>query len=384
MSASGKMAVNSAEGGSGLLVGWFHAPPPSWRTPNSLAFRIDGNGGKFWMFYEYGTSQWRTGGGGAFEGDRYQTTPTLPFPADGKPHDWSLDYDPAGADGRGLITFRIDDRKYEVALEKGHRQDGAVFDHFGIWNVQTPADRVEMYLDDLVLDGQPIRFDSDPGWDAVGNTDTFVERMIRPYHHFGYSASRHAGGKVGEVGGIVFRDEQPAYYAAPTEPLSLDDELKASGTLALLKAASDSGAYFGWFDADTKQNNNTPEYEARQKNYLGILVEGPSRVGHYFRPGYSTNDGSGNNAGETSAAGKPWPVLFPDASVHRWALHYRPEAAGGNGQIEVTFDGHTDTSDLAPGDRAKGARFDRFGIFNMQAGGHAVEMYLDDLSYTAR
>ncbi len=40
--------------------------------------------------------------------------------------------------------------------------------------------------------------------------------------------------------------------------------------------------------------------------------------------------------------------------------------------------------DLAPGDRAEGATFDRFGIFNMQSGGHAVEIYLDDLEYSSR
>ncbi len=68
------------------MIGWFNENRRGWRTPNSLAFRIDGNGGKFWMFYEYGTRNWRTGGGGAFEGEQYQTTPTPPFPADGKPH----------------------------------------------------------------------------------------------------------------------------------------------------------------------------------------------------------------------------------------------------------------------------------------------------------
>ena len=58
--ASGTLAVPAASGGSGAMIGWLAAPPLSWRTPNSLAFRIDGNGGKFWMFYEYGTSRWRT------------------------------------------------------------------------------------------------------------------------------------------------------------------------------------------------------------------------------------------------------------------------------------------------------------------------------------
>ncbi len=81
LSASGKLVVPHAEGASGVMVGWFNETSRGWRTPNSLGFRIDGNGGKYWMFYEYGTRNWHTGGGGAFEGDRYQTTPTPPFPS---------------------------------------------------------------------------------------------------------------------------------------------------------------------------------------------------------------------------------------------------------------------------------------------------------------
>ncbi|REK06066.1 MAG: hypothetical protein DWQ37_22760 [Planctomycetota bacterium] len=384
LSASGKLAVASAEGASGAMVGWFHAPPPSWRTPNSVAFRLDGNGGKFWMFYEYGTRNWHTGGGGAFEGDRYQTTVTPPFPADGRVHTWKLDYDPEALDGRGLLTFVVDDRHYEVPLEKGHREDGAILDHFGIWNVQTPGSELELYLDDLVVDGQRYAFDDDPQWDAEDNHAEYRERFVRPYHDYGYSPTAHAGGTPGEIGGVVFRDEQPTYYAAETARLSLDDELIASGKLALLKGASDSGVYFGWFDSATKRGNQTPEHEQRQKNYLAAFVEGPSRVGHYFRPGYACSDGSGRNASETSDAGRHWPIVSPDGAQHTWALHYRPQAADGNGQIEITFDGQTDTFDLQPGDRAKGAAFDRFGIFNMQSGGHAVEIYLDDVSFSAQ
>ncbi len=384
LSASGVVSVPKAGGGSGVMIGWFGAPPPSWRTPNSLAFRIDGNGGKFWMFYEYGTSKWRTGGGGAFAGEQYQRTSTLPFPADGKPHQWSLDYDPAGASGRGLVTFQVDDRKYALALGKEHRQDGAVLDHFGIWNVQTPGDQLEVYLDDLVVDGRKLSFDENPDWDAMGNDVEFAERLIRPYHDFGFSPTSHAGGAPGEIGGIVFRDEQPTYYAARVGRLTLDDELQASGKLALRMAASDSGVYLGWFNAESKQSKSTPDYESPQNNFLGVLIEGPSRAGHYFRPAYGCSAGRGQIAGEKSASGESWPVIFPNGASHAWALHYRPEAAGAGGQIEITFDGHTDVLDLKPGDRAAGAMFNRFGIFNMQSGGHGVDIYLDDVSYTRR
>ena len=65
-SASGKFSVTNDAGGSGVLFGWFHDSSRGWRTPNSLVFRIDGNGGGYWVFYEYGTSHWLTGGGGCF------------------------------------------------------------------------------------------------------------------------------------------------------------------------------------------------------------------------------------------------------------------------------------------------------------------------------
>ena len=380
LSASGKLAVPAAEGGSGVMIGWFHETSRGWRTPNSLAFRIDGNGGKYWLFYEYGTRNWKTGGGGAFEGEQYQRTPTRPFAADETTHRWQLDYDPRAADGNGQITFRIDDRSYRVDLAPGHRADGATFNRFGIWNVQTPGDELDVYLDDLVVDGRSYSFDADPGWEGSGNAAEFAERVIRPYHDFGFSPTRHCGSAGGEIGGIVFRDERPAYYGAPTGSLTLDDELVASGKLVLAKAGSDSGAYIGWFDSATKRANETPEHVRRQSNVLGIVLEGPSRVGHYFRPGYSNRAG----VGMTADGSEGWPVVRPDGQQHSWRLHYRPDAAEGRGQIELSLDGISRTLDLAPTHRAGGARFDRFGIFNLQSGGHHVELYLDDVSFSRR
>src|SRR5207248_2383683 len=111
LTASGKLAVLTAEGSSGVMFGWFHETSRGWRTPNSLGFRLDGNGGKYWLLYEYGTRGWHTGGGGAFEGKQYQRTPTPPFKPGGAVHTWSIDYDPQANGGLGLMTFRIDDRK---------------------------------------------------------------------------------------------------------------------------------------------------------------------------------------------------------------------------------------------------------------------------------
>ncbi len=43
-----------------------------------------------------------------------------------------------------------------------------------------------------------------------------------------------------------------------------------------------------------------------------------------------------------------------------------------------------ETFDLQPGARRTGATFDRFGLFNMQTGGHYVYIYIDDLTYSKR
>jgi hypothetical protein len=375
LTASGKFAVTRADGSSGMLFGWFHKDAHGWRTPNSLAFRIDGNGGKYWVFYEYGTRHWLTAGGGTFEGEHYQTTPTKPFPADGTVHTWALAYDPNGNQGNGELLFTLDGKEFRRPLAPGHKADGAEFDRFGMFNQMTTGGGMEVYFDDLVIDGRPERFEADPRWDARGSEVEFPEPTRRPNHDFGYRQTTHAGGSAGEVGGIVWRDERPAYYADRVGPLTLEDELFASGKLAFTGAGSDSGVYLGWFDAKSKQDKSTPEHQEAQKNTLAILIEGPSRIGHYFRPAYSTVSAQG-------AKQSIGPVIRPDGRVHQWSLLYSPRGADGNGRITVTLDGAAQTLDLRPGDRQIGATFDRFGFFNVQSGGNHVYVYIDDLIYT--
>jgi hypothetical protein len=281
------------------------------------------------------------------------------------------------------VTFRVDDRTYRLSLAPGHRQEGAIFDHFGIWNVQTPGARVEVYLDDLTIDDETFSFDADPHWNSAGTPAEYRERVVRPFHDFGHSPTSLAGGEEGEIGGIIFRDEQPSYYAAAIRPLTLEDELFASGRLVLRMAASDSGVYLGWFNAQRKESKQIPEHEDRQRDYLAILIEGPSRVGHYFRPGYSTSDGRGANAGIDHE--HDWPILRPDGRTHLWSMQYVPaQPPREGGQIDIKLDGKAYTFPVSAEDRQRGARFDRFGIFNMQAGGHGIELYLDDISYTGR
>jgi hypothetical protein len=50
--------------------------------------------------------------------------------------------------------------------------------------------------------------------------------------------------------------------------------------------------------------------------------------------------------------------------------------------MAFALDGDLQTYDLQTGEKQSGATFDRFGLFNMQTGGHYVFLYLDDLTYS--
>jgi hypothetical protein len=54
------------------------------------------------------------------------------------------------------------------------------------------------------------------------------------------------------------------------------------------------------------------------------------------------------------------------------------------GRCTLTLDGRSFTLDLTPEQRKAGATFDRFGLRNVRGGGKSVEIYFDDLTYTAR
>ena len=66
--------------------------------------------------------------------------------------------------------------------------------------------------------------------------------------------------------------------------------------------------------------------------------------------------------------------------MHQWSIRYLPQA----GQITVQLDGETSTLLVSSEHRKQSASFDRFGLFNCQAGGHFVDLALDDLTYTIK
>jgi len=375
LTASGKFSVIQADGGSGMLFGWFNNLSQGWRTPNSMVIRLDGNSGKYWMFFEYGTQNYRTGGGATFEGKRYQTTKTLPMPADGRVHTWSFTYEPDGAEGNGEMILVMDGKEYTAPLQPGHKDDGAIFNRFGMFNQQVSGKGMNVYFTDLSIGGMKQNFSKEPDWEGKGNRITFEDREIRPYHNFGFSPTNHAGGEPGEIGGLIWRiqerhPEQAGYYAAPIGRLSMAHRLKASGKVAMVRAAADSAVLLGWF--------NSPTYiGAPPKNFIGILIEGPSRIGHYFRPIYSNSHGEDDGS-------KQGPIIKPSAKSHEWTLDYEPDANNKQGRITVTLDNEKVSLNLKPGVSARKADFDMFGIVSYQRGGHYVDIYFDEISYTVR
>jgi hypothetical protein len=64
-------------------------------------------------------------------------------------HLFSFDYDPKGSGGVGRVDVTLDGRKFGFDLTPQQREDGAVFNRFGLANVRRGGLSVQFYLDDL-------------------------------------------------------------------------------------------------------------------------------------------------------------------------------------------------------------------------------------------
>ena len=389
LTASGTLACGA--GPVHALVGFFNGGTVNeWRTPNTIAIRIQGRGDRFFAYVEYATARWRAGGDDPRPFARVrdpQTGKVEPrgFAAQGAVHRWSLAYDPRAAGGRGAITATIDGETSVCELAPGHKADGATFDHFGVLTVSKSADSPgEFWLDDVEIDGAVETFTADPGWEGRGNRRTYETTNIRPRFDFGYSATRFAGGAAaGELGGLIFRGDirdpdRMACYGDRLGPLALDRPLRASGTIALRRAVSDSTTLLGFYHSRKSLAVNPSQASGFPEHFLGLAVEGPSREGFFVYPVYRV---TGDHQGY--ADGPDRPRILPDGTAHRWELAYRSRRPAGRGRITLTVDGQTARVDLRPGDRLPGGIFDRFGIVTTWIDGNGQSIYFDDLTYTA-
>jgi hypothetical protein len=374
-----------------VLLGFFNADTVNeWRTPNTIALRLMGRGEVFFAFLEYATAKWRAGG------DSPQSFPTHAgahtsrmelkgFPIN-KPLRFSLRYDPKANDGKGAVTATIDGQTAICNLDAGHKQDAASFNRFGLLTVMKSADTGgQLWLDDVEVGGRTFDFALDPQWEARNNRRSYETSLVRPRYDFGFSPTQHAGGSAGgELGGVIFRGDcrypdKMAHYADRLDSLSLDRPLKASGKVCLKRAVSDSGVLIGFFDARESTQSNPSQDSGLPKNFFGISTDAPSRDGFYFSPTYRV---AGDHRGYVQDGSSP--ALYPDSKPRDWTFDYSPTAAGGNGQITVTIDGHSVRLPLDPGARAAGTRFDRFGIISTWVDGNSQTIFFDDLTYTVR
>src|SRR6266496_4537379 len=253
MSAEGRLWVSRGSGH--CLLGFFNTNTlEGWRTPNTLVARINGRGDAFHCHLEYCTRQWRASAGVIGEIVRGERISPRELPA-GAAYRWKLDYDPRGADGKGLLTFTLNGATARCEIEPSHRRgEGLTVTHFGLLPVlQTWDGPGEIWLDDLTINGAAFNFSEDPKWDAFNNRHTYVTADTRPKFDFGWSQTHHAGGKMaGELGGLIFRGDcrepaRMASYGARTGELTLKTKLQARGKVAVLRAISDSTASIGFY-----------------------------------------------------------------------------------------------------------------------------------------
>jgi hypothetical protein len=377
MHSTGQFVVKKTGGLSTLTFGWFNSKTITGSYPtNTLRLIFSGESSGCEVHVGYTTSNNESDGvratGVGPRGAKVRDFNKIPV---GTVYTYGLRYDPNGNNGTGQIIFTLGgDGPYTakdviVNIHPDFRKSGARFDSFGMINSKAePGDTLAVYFDDITINGEKFSFDEDPKWKGQNNRLTFGDTFKRGEHNFGYQAdSNYAGGKAGEVGGVIFSDNS-GYFADDVGQLTLDDPLVASGRLVVKERGSEAGFYLGWFNS--KERGYPP------KNLIGVFAEGPNSVGSMFRPIYATSDPKIGNVPKEA------PIIDAFGKPHTWKIEYDPEGANGLGELRATLDGETATLALTAEAREHNATFDRFGIAVYEGGGQWHTFYIDDLKYT--
>jgi len=383
LSASGKILVMPGNGH--FLLGFFNAGTLNeWRTPNTLAVRINGRGENFHCHLELCTSRWRGDAGLITEVVRGRVA-AKPIPG-GHVYDCQLAYDPKGDNGHGLITFSLSQQTATCKIQTEHRLDGATFTHFGLLPVLKAWDNPgEVWIDHVTVNVTRFDLTKDPKWEAFNNRRRYQTTNTRPRFDFGWSPTHYAGGKgAGELGGLIFRGDcrepqRMGAYGDKLTLLTLKTRLFAKGKVSLLRGVSDSTASIGFYNSKSSLAPNPAQDQSIPMDYLGINIEGPSSEGFFFYPVYRVH---GNIAQAFDCRAGRALRIYPDGKVHEWVLEYDQEQANGRGRISVSLDGQSCVLELAPRAKEISASFDRFGICTPWIDGNSVTAYFDDLDYT--
>jgi hypothetical protein len=148
--ASGRVCLRRGVSDSTTLFGFYHStlslavnPSQQFSTPkDSLGAAIEGPSGEGFYFYPV----YRNHGDHASSG--VGANPPRIYP-DGATHDWTLEYDPAAANGNGRITLTLDGKPVSMDLTPGDKAAGAQVDRFGLVTPWIDGNGQDVYFDDL-------------------------------------------------------------------------------------------------------------------------------------------------------------------------------------------------------------------------------------------
>jgi hypothetical protein len=141
LSARGRFVAKEFCIDSSFALGWFNAAKQGWPIENFVGVHFDSLSTEGRIAAPlYGT----------VEGNKRGEAGQLVFEP-GKQYEWALEYDPAGANGRGMISFTMGGKTVTGVLREGDKVKGAVLDRFGIMNMQWANSKwCEVYFDDLI------------------------------------------------------------------------------------------------------------------------------------------------------------------------------------------------------------------------------------------
>jgi len=148
--ARGKITQTRGVSDSSTLIGFFNSKDSfevSQRqdsgTPKSFCGAlVEGPSAEGFFFYP----SYRIG---EIEGHNGRDAHPLYIYPNGKSRDWSFEYDPKGANGKGRITVSLDGKSVILDLKEGAKQAGATFDRFGLLTSWIDGNAQYIYLDDL-------------------------------------------------------------------------------------------------------------------------------------------------------------------------------------------------------------------------------------------
>jgi hypothetical protein len=222
------------------------------------------------------------------------------------------------------------------------------------------------------------RFDKDPGWEGRNNRpSTPPKRFIQ--QDFGYSPrTANAGGKAGEVGGLITAAAEPAWYARKLGAKSFADPLTASGRLRC--KGRQFHVLLGFFNSRSVNEWRTPNTVVlrllgRGDVFFAYVEYATSR----WRAGGDSPGGFATVRDKGTA--KPQLRGFKMGVAHEWSLRYDPAGNKGGGTVTVTLGGETAVCHLDAGHKADGATFDRFGLLPvLKSADDGGEVWLDDVT----